>query len=167
MLSTWKDIRENNWRTFHLSLIVKDLDKTLAHYQSLDLISSVLQSGDDRHVRYEVHNQAERNKDSERTGPTRVRITRMGPLPLELIQCGAASNDANSEYIDNKGEGISHIAFFVDDIEGETAKMVDKGVRLLLTERVEGKVISHYFDTREYGGIVVEMKQKGAYPDWE
>lgn len=37
MLSTWKDIRENNWRTFHLSLIVKDLDKTLAYYQSLGL----------------------------------------------------------------------------------------------------------------------------------
>lgn len=53
MLSTWKDIRENNWRTFHVSLIVKDLEKTLAYYQSLDLISSILQSGNDRHVHYE------------------------------------------------------------------------------------------------------------------
>jgi len=167
--SAWQDISGNSWRLFHVSLIVRDLDKTLAYYQSLDLISSTIQASREeaRRVSYEVHGEVRDVPNHSRKGPTKVRLTRIGPLPLELIQCGEAHRDANSEYFDSKGEGISHIAFFVDDIEAETAKLAEKGVSLLLTERVEGEVISHYFDTREFGGLVIEMKQKGAFPDWE
>lgn len=169
MLSAWKDIRQNNWRTFHVSLIVNDLDKTFEYFQSLGLVSSRLQILREKapRVAYEIHGEYGGSQNSPRRGPGKVALFRMGPLPMELIQPSEASRDANSEYIDTKGEGISHMAFFVDDIEAETARMVGKGIRLLLTERVDGKIISHYFDTREYGGLVVEMKQKGAYPDWE
>ena len=168
--STWRDIRENHWRLFHISLVVKDLDRTMAYYESLGLVTAQLEiSGrEGSRVTYEKHTERKpAPPDSPRKGPGKVRVFRMGPLIIEMMQTAQTSYGINAEYIDHKGEGVSHLAFFVDDIEAETAKLVDKGIALALTERVEGKVISHYFDTREYGGLALELKQKGALPDWE
>ena len=86
----------------------------------------------------------------------------MGPLPFEILQLPEGGRDANSEFLDRRGEGIPHIGFFVDDLEGETARLVEKGIQVLLVERRDERTTMRYFDTREFGGIVLELKQKGT-----
>ena len=167
MVTTWEDIMENNWELFHVGLIVGDLDKTLEYYQSLGLVSSFLEFPEEGpRPAFEIHGETRDVPNSSRKGRGKVRITRMGPLPIEMIQPGEGSSNANSEFFDSKGDGIAHIAFFVDDLEMETAKLVEKGVPILLTERVQNRVTMHYFDTRKLGGLVLELKQKGTFGDW-
>ena len=137
MVATWRDIIENNWELFHVGLIVGDLDKTLEYYQSLGLVSSFLEHTPEGGPRptFEVHGKTRDVPNPFDKEWAKGRIIRMGPLPIEIIQPREARSNANSDFFDSKGDGIAHIAFFVDDLEGETAKLVEKGISILLTER--------------------------------
>ena len=53
------------------------------------------------------------------------------------------------------GDGINHIAFLVDDLKSERAKMVAKGIQIMF--EVEGNC---YFDTRESGNVVIQLLQR-------
>ncbi len=166
MPSTWTDIVESNWKILHMGFIVKDLDKTLEYYQSLGLVSASHAFPEERHrIRIEVNSNPDYTPDPTRKGRGKQQIIRMGPLPLELIQVGEGGTDPNSEFFDTRGEGIAHIGFIVDDIEAETAKLVEKGVKVLFTMTVDDRETMHYFDTRKYGGIVLELIQKGTWGD--
>ncbi len=65
--------------------------------------------------------------------PTDVRLkmsfANIGTLEIELIQ--PISECIQKEYLDNSGEGIHHIAFFVEDIDKEIEKMVTKGYQVV------------------------------------
>jgi len=166
MPSTWTDIMESNWELLHLGYIVKDLDKTLEYYQSLGLVSAYHEFPKERHrISVKIHGKPKNPPNPSRKGPGKQQIIRMGPLPLELIQVGEGSSDPNSEFFDTRGEGIAHIGFIVDDIEAETAKLVEKGVDILFTLTVDDRETMHYFDTRKYGGLVLELLQRGTWGD--
>jgi len=156
----------SGWELFHLGLVVKDLDRTLDYYQSLGLLSAFNEFPTGyTPPTFEIPGIAREvldSSDSSRKGRARIRQVRMGPLPLEVIQLPGGGRDANSEFLDRKGEGIAHMGFFVDDLEAETARLVSKGIRVLLVERRDDTVTMRYFDTREYGGMVLELKQKGT-----
>ncbi len=167
MRSIWTDIKESNWELLHLGFIVRDLDKTLEYYQSLGLISASHEFPKERHrISVTLPGKSDYVPDPSRKGPGKQQIVRMGPLPLELIQVGEGSKDPNSEFFDNRGEGLAHIGFIVEDIEAETAKLVEKGIEILFTLTVDDRETMHYFDTRKYGaGLVLELIQKGTWGD--
>ena len=158
--------RESGWELFHLGLVVRDLDKTLEYYESLGLISAFNEfPAGYTPPSFEIPGGARDvpdSSDSSTKGRARVRQVRMGPLPIEVIQLPGGGRDANSEFLDGKGEGIAHMGFFVDDLEAETARLVEKGIEVVLVEKRDNRVTMRYFDTREFGGIVLELKQKGT-----
>ena len=159
MATTWEDVVENTWELFHVGLVVRDLDKTFEYYQSLGLVSSVLK----RRAGYTRPTFEEYGKPREKqNSPAKVRIFRIGPLPFEMLQYNEGGRTANKEFLDSKGEGVAHIGFLVDDLEAETAKLVEKGVPIVLTERTQNRVTMRYFDTRKFGGFLLELKQKGT-----
>lgn len=166
MASTWTDIGEKDWELLHLGLIVEDLDKTLEFYRSLGLITSFHEFPKGPHrITAEVHGKTTTRPSPRRKKHGKLQIIRMGPLPLELIQIGEGQTDANSEFFDEKGEGIAHIGFIVNDLEAETAKLVEQGIAILFTLTVDDRVNMHYFDTRKYGGLTLELLQKGTWGD--
>jgi len=158
--------KERGWELFHLGLVVKDLDRILEYYQSLGLVSAFYEYPEGYTLpTFEIPG-IDRNIQDVSDLPTkrrfRARQIRIGPLPFEILQLPEGGRNANSEFLDRRGEGIPHIGFFVDDLEVETARLVEKGIQVLLVERRGEKTTMRYFDIREFGGIVLELKQKGT-----
>ena len=162
METMWEDIVENTWELFHVGLVVRDLEKTLDYYQSLGLFTSLLTApaGQSPPPRtYEDYGEA---RDVNLYSSQRVRIIRMGPLPIEMVQPPEGGKSANNQFLNSKGDGVAHICFFVDDLEAETAKLVEKGIPIVLTEKTQNRVTMRYFDTTKLGGILLELIQKGT-----
>ena len=134
--------RNSDWELFHLGLVVRDLDRTLEYLKSLGLLSAYNGFPDDyTPPRFEIPGiggDALEPSAPSGEGRARVRQVRVGPLPIEVIQLPGGGRDANSEFLDSRGEGIAHMGFFVDDLEAETARLVEKGIQVLLIERREG-----------------------------
>ena len=157
----WDDVCDKTWELFHVGLIVKDLEKTLAFYDSLDLITSVAVGVDGKIARHRYEDFGE-PRDRAVYSKQKIGMIRLGGLPVELIELPEAGRCANAEFARTRGEGIAHLAFLVEDLEKETANLVDKGIEVVLTELTEGQATMRYFDTRERGGLLLELKQKGT-----
>ncbi|MFC1907458.1 methylmalonyl-CoA epimerase [Chloroflexota bacterium] len=57
-------------------------------------------------------------------------IIPVGETKIELIQ-STSPEGTIAKFIENKGEGLHHVALEVDDIKGALQTMTDKGVRLI------------------------------------
>lgn len=94
--------------------------------------------------------------------PAEVRLkmsfANIGPLEIELIE--PISECIQKEFLDNKGEGIHHIAFFVDDIDKEVKKMVDKGYKVVQRGWRSTSGGYAFFDTEESCGFMLEIIQR-------
>ena len=77
---------------------------------------------------------------------------RKGPVTLMFHN----NNDwaPAKQFFDVHGEGADHLAFNVENIQEEAAKMSNLGFP------VKGKVMERtFFETREYGGVTLELAQ--------
>ena len=57
-------------------------------------------------------------------------ILPVGETKIELIQ-STSPDGTIAKFIENKGEGLHHIALEVDDISGALQTLTDKGIRLI------------------------------------
>jgi methylmalonyl-CoA/ethylmalonyl-CoA epimerase len=81
-----------------------------------------------------------------------------GPNKIELLE---ALNDDSpiAKYIAKKGEGVHHIAFEVDDIRAEMARLKSEGFILLSDEPKHGadnKLVC-FVHPKSAGGVLVEL----------
>ena len=51
------------------------------------------------------------------------------------------------------------MCFLVDDLDEETAKMIEKGATVIHSAGIEGRMKWAYFDTLEVGNTIIELKQ--------
>ena len=96
----------------------------------------------------------------EREGVT-TSFYQLGESKIELLE---ATNPESpiAKFIDKKGEGIHHIAFEVEDIAAEMARLEAEGFQLLHTEPKRGadnKLIC-FLHPKSSGGILVELCQE-------
>jgi methylmalonyl-CoA/ethylmalonyl-CoA epimerase len=89
--------------------------------------------------------------------PWRIRMAfaYLGPMEIELVQC-LEGRIFQSKFIDQWGEGIHHIGFFVDDVDAETAQLVKDGARLLIHD--PGRFA--YVDAGGPGGAIFELMKR-------
>ena len=71
-------------------------------------------------------------------------------VELELIQ----PPDGYTRVLDTHGEGLQHLGFFVDDVDGEAAKLVELGAKI--TGR-GGPNTWAYLDCGGPGGVIFEL----------
>lgn len=85
---------------------------------------------------------------------------RAGPNKIELLQA-TDERSAIHAYIDKKGEGIHHIAFAVEDIEAETARLKGEGFQALLEKPKKGadNKLVMFFHPKTTGGVLIELCQ--------
>ncbi|XOV86481.1 MAG: VOC family protein [Pseudomonadota bacterium] len=168
-MMNWRVLRKTDWELLHLGLVVVDAERVLRKYDSLGLLTAVGEFPDDyTPPRFEVtdYQRSRYRADTDTSGNDRtlsIKQARLGPLPIEVLQLPRAGIDPNSEFLNQRGEGVAHIGFLVDDLEAETARLVNAGVKVLLVERMNDAVTMRYFDLREFGGVVLELKQKGTW----
>jgi methylmalonyl-CoA/ethylmalonyl-CoA epimerase len=83
---------------------------------------------------------------------------REGPQ-LELLE--PLPNSRMAAALEKRGEGVQHISFDVDDIEGDLAKLKNKKVSLIdenPRQGAEGRVA--FLHPRSTNGVLVELCQK-------
>jgi len=73
-------------------------------------------------------------------------------VEYELIQ----PPEGHTTWMDTHGEGLQHWGFFVDDVNGEAAKLVEQGAKIIA--QVPGQWI--YLDYLGAGGVIFELMQK-------
>ena len=81
-----------------------------------------------------------------------------GESEIELLE-STSPDGAVAKFIDSKGEGMQHIAFEVEDIEGTLKELKDKGVRLIdekPRKGAGGKKIA-FIHPKETGGVLIEL----------
>ncbi len=85
----------------------------------------------------------------------------VGEGEVELLEPTSADGPI-AKFIDNKGEGIHHIAFRVADIESALAELKEKGIRLIdETPRVgAGGAKIAFIHPKATGGVLVELCER-------
>jgi len=149
---------ESTWKLRHVGIPVRDLDKSREDYRSLGIASFqqefVIDSS--KFAEYLVY-----GKIPDPIVRTRVAMGQVGPLGVELLQ-PLQGETVHKELLEKTGEGIGHIAYTVDDLEAETAKMVEKGfpVILSITPRGQTRRSAVYLDTRkQFSNLIIELIQ--------
>ena len=83
-----------------------------------------------------------------------------GPNKIELLEA-LNEDSAIARYIAKRGEGIHHIAFEVDDIRAEMARLKSENFILLSDEPKQGadnKLVC-FIHPKSAGGVLVELVQ--------
>jgi len=126
-------------RVEHIAIAVDSLQ------QSMDLLQNTF--GID--VEYE-----------EQIGQTRLAMLPVGETYLELLE-GQGPDSGVTKWIKEKGTGLFHICFEVEDIDGALAELKAKGVKL----RDETPRIGHggarmaFLDPASTGNVLIELAE--------
>lgn len=158
----------SDWKFRSMGIPVRDLDRAVDYYQSLEIGAFKPEVMFDTGSMEEVKIYG---KSSGAAVKARTRkMARVGQLAFEFIQ-PLEGEAMYKEYLDRRGDeaGVSEFAFTVRDLEKETAKLVEKGVPVILSGKPETGGAFACFDTRENGGdIVIKLIQaeiQSAYPE--
>jgi methylmalonyl-CoA/ethylmalonyl-CoA epimerase len=85
----------------------------------------------------------------------------IGDTEIELLE-STAPDGPIAKFIENKGQGIQHIAFKVDDIEAALEELKARGVRLI-DEKPRygaGGAKIAFLHPKATGGVLIELCQK-------
>jgi catechol 2,3-dioxygenase-like lactoylglutathione lyase family enzyme len=145
---------QKNWKFHHVSVMVKDMDKAIKFYETLGVGPFPPTIGPKG---VPLIAQSLRGQKSNFVMDLRYAEGGFGGLKFELVEPLEGAS-IYKEFLEKKGEGIHHIAFTVDDLDAETAKMTKRGFKVIQTGQTSrGKFA--YFDTDKVGGIVTELVQ--------
>jgi len=86
-----------------------------------------------------------------------IQITQIGNVELELIQ-PIDGESPHQEFLDEKGEGIQHLGFIVDNLQEEVESLTAEGSGVLLTSEFKGGGGVAYLDL-DVAGLIVELVQ--------
>lgn len=135
----------------HTGVIVRDIDATIAHLESLGIGPFEMRGGQkwiDIPFRGELH-----GRPAEWS--VKISVATVGEHEIELLEpSGGAS--VLQEFLDAQGEGVHHIAYLVDDVKGELRKLVDRGVEVLTSANLDTRGFA-YVRTGA-GGMVIEIR---------
>jgi methylmalonyl-CoA/ethylmalonyl-CoA epimerase len=94
--------------------------------------------------------------------------TRFFPLPggMTVVEalCPTGPDTPVGKFLEKRGPGVHHIAFRVDDLVAELARLKKRGVRLIDEAPrlgAEGKLIA-FLHPKETGGVLIELCQVPA-----
>lgn len=136
-------------RLIQVGVVVKDLDKAIERLMSLGIGPfTPMTIPDDAEQWF-------RGKPLD--AKFKISGARLGEIVLELIQ-PVEGKSPHQEFLDSKGEGIQHIAFAVDDLDREVARLMKQGVSVLLSANLRDVRVA-YLDLGA-GGLVVELIQE-------
>jgi methylmalonyl-CoA/ethylmalonyl-CoA epimerase len=98
----------------------------------------------------------------ERVEAQKVDVSSLHVDDTNLELTAAISDDSPiSKFIEKRGEGVHHVAFEVDDIRSELARLKAAGIRLIDEEPRMGadNLLVAFVHPKSAGGILVELCQ--------
>ena len=136
-------------RLDHVGIVVRNLEKSMKPYQEL--------------LGLPLHEIEEVNVEG---AVNRVAFFPLGETEIELVHTTAAAGLA-ADFLRERGEGVHHLAFEVDDVQGMVSKLLAQGVEFLWEGRIipgsRGTKVA-FFAPDEFNGIYIELVQKPDSP---
>ena len=139
------------WQLRHIAVVVRDMDKAIKHYTEIGLCP------EGAFRTFDVSAQAT-YKGHLIPLEMRISLARMGDAQLELIEAREGDNPY-WDFLKEKGEGMHHLAFTVDDLDTEVAGAAERGVGILLSGST-GRGGFAYLDSAATGGTYIELMQR-------
>jgi len=145
-----------NWTFTHVCMIVKDMDKAIKYFEALGVgpFKPLLGGPEGR----PVIGKTVRGEPSDYDMDLRIAEGGMGGIGIELIQ-PLKGRSIYDEFLEEKGEGVHHLCYHVDDLDKATAEMASKGFKVLQTGATTGARWA-YYDTDKVGGTIIELAQR-------
>jgi methylmalonyl-CoA/ethylmalonyl-CoA epimerase len=144
-----------NWKFSHVSLVVKDMDKAIKYFEGLGLGPFPPFLGGPG---MPFTGKMIRGKPADYDMDLRLAKGDMGGMGFELVQ-PLKGKSVYKEFLDKKGEGVHHIAFFVDDVDAEIVDMQKLGFKVVQSGAMSNSKWA-YFDTDKLGGMMIELCQR-------
>ena len=126
----------------HIAIAVSDLDEEIKRYRDV--------FGMEFHGTEVVEEQK-----------VKVAFFQVGDVHIELT-CPTEEDSPVGKFIAKRGTGIHHIAYEVDDLEGQIKDFQEKEVRMIDKEPREGAGNARiaFAHPKSFSGVLVELKQK-------
>ena len=136
-----------------VAVVVRDLDAAMERYAAQLGIGpwDVYTYGPHR-----MHTMTFRGRDQPYV--MKLALARVGATQYELIE-PVEGPTTYHEYLSQRGEGLHHLGYYVDDVDTEIARMAALGYPLLQSGRgfgVDGDGAYAYFDSEAGLGCIVE-----------
>jgi len=163
-----------DWILNHLGMMVTNRNAVLNHFQSIGMGVSVgpqpllpYEQGEGELMYFQTldgdpvtHKYTTGGAHNFRDGNSQI-----GDCQLEIYPMKPGPGMFISEYLEQKGPGINHIAFNTPDIERDTQLLIEKGCDLVFNASVNGKTIENYLDTRKFGDVMISLRPNAS--NWE
>ncbi|WP_439590231.1 VOC family protein [Hydrogenophaga sp.] len=138
-------------RLDHFSLLVRDREQAI---QNLSMLTS------GPFDRFEYTNTALVYGEPS-TYTLHMALAPLSPtLDLEIIQLKSGRNEVHEKFLRERGEGLQHIAYEVEDFDASIAAFRAAGFHPML-QKLGGTPVAIYMDTTALGGFFVELIRKG------
>lgn len=140
-------------RMMHVGMVVKDMNKAIERFEAIGIgpfKPRILPADAQETYRGKPFNPSQR---------VTIQITQIGNIELELIQ-PIDGGSPHQEFLDQKGEGIQHLGFFVDNLADDVERLTEEGSTVLLTSQFKGGGGVAYLDL-DAAGLIVELVQAG------
>ena len=138
----------------HVGVIVRDMEKTIEYLSALGIGLFGMPGGPqiiEVPFKGELHSRPVEWK-------VKISMARLDGTELEFLQ-PSGGESALQEFLDNHGEGIHHLGYLTDDLDGDIDKLVKQGVKILTIGKGARGGFA-YFKTDVIGGIVTELRQR-------
>ncbi len=124
----------------HVGVAVRSIEQTLAVYEKL---------GGFEVERTEVAGQK-----------AKIALLKAGETSVELLE-PTSEESSLAKFLREKGEGLHHIAFSVEDIEKSMEELKGRGFRFIYETPADGKFGSrvNFIHPKSAGGVLVELTQ--------
>jgi catechol 2,3-dioxygenase-like lactoylglutathione lyase family enzyme len=135
----------------HIAIVVSDLEKAVEYYTSLGLGPFESYPPITEYTEVNV-------PDKPAFYNLKIKAAQIGPVALQLVEPGEGKT-IYGDYLKQRGEGVFHLGFVVNDIEQDETVLKEKGLKVLSSgRRVDGSGFT-YFDTSEIGGLNLLIRQ--------
>lgn len=137
----------------HIGIAVENLDSAVQHFETvLNIVCDKREIVESEHVETAFFNVGEKELSSLPLGFFAPKI--------ELL--GATSTDSPiQKFLEKRGEGIHHLAFEVEDLEGEVERLKGEGFTFLSEHPKFGadqkRII--FLHPKEHHGVLIELCQ--------
>ena len=135
-------------RICQIGIVVKNIDETIKYYEK------VFGFGPFRVVQVDYPNTTYHGETASYRG--KRAFFYLGPIQIELIEL-VDGKTIHEEFLKEKGEGLQHIAFEVDNIEESMRNVEKEGLKVIQSfARPDGSGFA-YIDSDEVGGVTFEL----------
>ena len=135
----------------HVTIVVKDMEQAVKYYESMGV--GPFKSYPPLHDYVKVN-----VPDEDAFYNLIITECQIGPVTLQLVEPGEGKS-IYGDFLEQRGEGLQHLGFVVDDIDKEEAKLKKLGFKVITSgRRADGSGFT-YVDNDEIGGAHFMIRQ--------